>query len=90
MSSSSAVFLLVFNVTDENFEKRIVYWMHSIKALGHKPSVILVGTHLDDESVKKKELQVSILFHFRFYTFLCSIVLSSFSGKVPHLNCFPS
>jgi len=76
MSSSSAIFLLVFKLTDENFEKRVEYWMHSIKAQGNKPAAILVGmlmplinrvianvdqfsagTFLDDDGIKKKEIQ---------------------------------
>eukprot|EP01125_Pyxidicula_operculata_P008319 TRINITY_DN2801_c0_g1_i1.p1 TRINITY_DN2801_c0_g1~~TRINITY_DN2801_c0_g1_i1.p1 ORF type:complete len:2434 (+),score=475.31 TRINITY_DN2801_c0_g1_i1:16-7317(+) len=43
----SAVYLIVFDLSDINAEQQLEFWFRSIKARVSQPRIILVGTHLD-------------------------------------------
>jgi Leucine-rich repeat (LRR) protein/GTPase SAR1 family protein len=46
--SPRSIYLIVFNMVDEQ-SSRVEYWLNTVQSRAANPTVILVGTHLDDK-----------------------------------------
>lgn len=51
--SHRSIYLVVFNLLDQNYEQIIFYWINSLKTRIKNPPVVIVGTHVDAPSVDR-------------------------------------